>query len=111
MSGRSNSWRVYSSLRVPVGQDQVIQAVGGGHVDGQVNAGPPGRRAEGLHDPGASQDADAVQDAQPGVGGLLGDLLAIWHRDTGADTGICRPATFHQALGHKRRPSCDEALA
>ena len=91
---------MYCSLRVPVGKHQVVQPVGGRHVDGQVDAGPPGRRAEGLHHARAAQDADAAQHAQPRVGGLLGNFLAIGHGDAGPHAGIRRPAAFHQPFGH-----------
>ena len=78
----------------------MIQAVGGGNVNGKVDAGAPRRGAERLNDAGAAQDADAVEHAQPGVGSLFSDLFAVGHGDTRADAGIGRPTTFRQTFSH-----------
>ena len=61
------------------GQHYMGQPVGGGYIDGQVDAGAPGGGGVGLHHAGAAQNGDAAQHAQAGVGGFQRNLFAAGH--------------------------------
>ncbi len=47
------------------------------YVHGLYNARGPGGGRERAHDAGGSEDRDAPDDAEPGVGRLLGHLFAV----------------------------------
>ena len=55
-----------------------------GDVDAAVDRVDPGRAGIGHDDPGRAEDRQAADDAEPAVGGALGDLRAARHRDLDA---------------------------
>ena len=61
----------------------------GRHLDALHHAGPPGGGGIGFDDAGGAQDADAAQDAQPRVGGLLRHLLAAGHAHGDLQPVLC----------------------
>ena len=87
----------------PGGQRQMLQSIGGRYINCQMDAGPPGRRAERLYNPCAAQDADTPQHAQPRIRSLLRNFHAVGNRNPRPHPGVRRPAARRQPLGHRVR--------
>src|SRR5205085_2853342 len=72
-----------------------------GDVDAAPDAVDPGRTGVGHHDAGGSEDRDAAQDAQPGIPGVLGDLLAAGDRDLDDQVGDGAAGELGDGRGHQ----------